>query len=310
MVARSAGVTPAGYWQREASLVLQSHLSRTRRADVARPDRYDGKVPYRRCGRSGIQLPEAGCGPTSATTGRSAPSGPFSGAGSTSASPTLTWPATTSPARLPETPMAIGCKNGIEARERSFQAGAVRAGSYRSAETSARAVRMGRVMTGGEAGEQGRVVAAAASPGARRTPTRTLHVRRVAAVAAVAALAGASAVAVPVLLRGSGGGGLTAALSRIADTSDNRSQIFWDDTAALGALADNQFGGTGYGPLAGFGSGLDPNLPADEGVEQVSTISSLNAKPASMCSASSTQFRPVGCRGTWGCSTAARTPPW
>jgi L-glyceraldehyde 3-phosphate reductase len=29
---------------------------------IPSPDRYDGKMPYRRCGRSGIQLPEVSLG--------------------------------------------------------------------------------------------------------------------------------------------------------------------------------------------------------------------------------------------------------
>ncbi len=29
---------------------------------VAEPDRYDGKMPYRRCGRSGLKLPEISLG--------------------------------------------------------------------------------------------------------------------------------------------------------------------------------------------------------------------------------------------------------
>lgn len=55
---------------------------------------------------------------------------------------------------------------------------------------------------------------------------------------------------------GSGGGtGLTAALSRISDTSDNRSQVLYDDTAGLVALTGSQLGGTGYGQLTGMGTG-------------------------------------------------------
>jgi hypothetical protein len=73
---------------------------------------------------------------------------------------------------------------------------------------------------------------------------------------------------------GSGGGaasgegsGLEAALSRLADTSNNRSLITYDDTAVLVKLTGNIISGSGYAPLIGNGVG---ELMAD-----ASTVQSL-----------------------------------
>jgi hypothetical protein len=89
-------------------------------------------------------------------------------------------------------------------------------------------------------------------------------------VASVLAVAAAGALAAC----GSGGGaasgggtGLEAALSRLADTSNNRSLITYDDTAALVKLSGNTLSATGYAPLIGNGVG---SLIAD-----ASTVQSL-----------------------------------
>jgi hypothetical protein len=84
--------------------------------------------------------------------------------------------------------------------------------------------------------------------------TRRPH-RVLAALAAGAVAAGALVSACGSGGGGSGGGtGLDAALSRVADNSNTRSLVLYDDTAALVKLAGKRLG-TGYGPLAGTGAG-------------------------------------------------------
>jgi hypothetical protein len=62
-----------------------------------------------------------------------------------------------------------------------------------------------------------------------------------------------------------GGSGLEAALSRLADTSNSRALITYDDTAALVKLTGNIISGSGYAPLIGNGVG---ELMADASIVQ------------------------------------------
>lgn len=61
---------------------------------------------------------------------------------------------------------------------------------------------------------------------------------------------------------GSGAGtGLQAALGRVADTSGNRSQIWYDDTARLVSLAGTGASQKGFAPLRGMGAATIAQVP-------------------------------------------------
>jgi hypothetical protein len=66
---------------------------------------------------------------------------------------------------------------------------------------------------------------------------------------------------------GSGGGTrLDAALSRVADNSNTRSEVFYDDTAALVKVTGKRLTAKGYGLLVGTGaSGLQPYVEVIQG---------------------------------------------
>lgn len=76
-------------------------------------------------------------------------------------------------------------------------------------------------------------------------------------VSAALAVVAAGALVSACSSGGSGAGsGLTAALSRIADTSNTRSSIDYDNTAALVALAGKRISGKGYATLTGSGAAI------------------------------------------------------
>lgn len=81
---------------------------------------------------------------------------------------------------------------------------------------------------------------------------------------------------------GGGGSGLQTALGRIANTSNNRSQIYYDDTAALVKLAGaNPASTKGFAPLRGLGSSglasLAAELPGPTGIKLLGESYSISA---------------------------------